>query len=96
MYVFSVLLRLTSTSVGAFVAAPVGGLLWGGGAFAFRICFQWIQAKRKGQRFDAFDRCSLTQQPPYTSGEGLFDEESEEPEEFVAPINVSPQPAKPF
>ena len=38
------------------MAAPVGGLLWGFGACALRIGWLWIQAKRKGLRFDAFDR----------------------------------------
>lgn len=94
------LLWLTSMPAGAFVAAPVGGLVWGGGAFALRVGFQWIQAKRKGHRFDAFDRPSPIQLPPYTSGAGSLDEESEqaagpeESEERVAPISVSPQRAK--
>lgn len=41
---------------GAFVAAPIGGLLWGFGACALRLGYLWIQSKRKGVRFDAFDR----------------------------------------
>ena len=85
---------LTSMSVGAFVAAPVGGLLWGGGAFALRVGLQWIQAKRKGHKFDAFDRPPITQSPPYTSGAVSSDEEHEgpqEPEEHIAPISMSPQ-----
>lgn len=95
-------LWLTSMFVGAFVAAPVGGLLWGGGAFALRVGFQWIQAKRKGHRFDAFDRPPPTQPSTYTSGAGSFDEEHEgreepaEPEERVAPISISPQKGKFF
>ena len=40
---------------GAFVAAPVGGLLWGFGAFGLRVGYQWVVAKIKGTRFDAFD-----------------------------------------
>ena len=71
------------------VAAPVGGLLWGGGAFALRVGFSWIQAKRKGRRFDAFDRPS----PP------IFDEEPEEsegPGESVAPKSHTPQGANIF
>ena len=94
-----VLLWLTSMSVGAFVAAPVGGLLWGGGAFAIRVTFQWIQAKRKGHRFDAFDRPPPTQPPPYTRGAGSVDEgheEPEEPEERVTPISISPKKRKFF
>ncbi|KAI1140998.1 hypothetical protein F5Y05DRAFT_375897 [Hypoxylon sp. FL0543] len=40
---------------GAFVAAPVGGLLWGFGALAVRLTVQYIQAKMRGTRFDALD-----------------------------------------
>lgn len=43
-------------SQGAFVAAPIGGLLWGFGAFALRVSFQWVRAKLGGGRFDSFDR----------------------------------------
>lgn len=41
---------------GAFVAAPVGGLLWGFGALALRLGIQFLIAKRKGVRFDALDK----------------------------------------
>ncbi|KAI1851916.1 hypothetical protein JX266_002769 [Neoarthrinium moseri] len=41
---------------GAFVAAPVGGILWGFGALALRLGFQFARAKMTGQRFDALDR----------------------------------------
>ncbi|KAK0749648.1 hypothetical protein B0T18DRAFT_461120 [Schizothecium vesticola] len=41
---------------GAFVAAPVGGLLWGFGALALRLGIQYTAAKVKGRRFDALDR----------------------------------------
>ena len=41
---------------GAFVAAPVGSLLWGFGALALRLSFQWVMAKKQGRRFDALDR----------------------------------------
>lgn len=44
------------SAFGAFVAAPVGGLLWGLAAFGLRIAIQWTIAKRKGTRFDAFDK----------------------------------------
>lgn len=49
---------ITDLSIGAFVAAPIGGLLWGLGAFALRIALQWTLAKLKGERFDAFDKPS--------------------------------------
>lgn len=41
---------------GAFVAAPIGGLIWATGAFILRVSFLWALAKVKGHRFDAFDR----------------------------------------
>ncbi|KAK2629645.1 hypothetical protein QTJ16_000465 [Diplocarpon rosae] len=41
---------------GAFVAAPVGGLLWGFGALAVRLTYRFIEAKIRGHRFDALDR----------------------------------------
>jgi Na+/proline symporter len=44
------------SAFGAFVAAPVGGLLWGFGALAVRLTYQYIEAKVKGRRFDALDR----------------------------------------
>lgn len=47
---------MTDLLVGAFVAAPIGGLLWGFGAFVLRIGFQWILSKLKGRRFDALDK----------------------------------------
>ncbi|KAJ3535563.1 hypothetical protein NM208_g7082 [Fusarium decemcellulare] len=43
------------SAFGAFVAAPVGGLLWGLGAFALRLSVQWVLAKVRGHRFDALD-----------------------------------------
>ena len=48
---------------GAFVAAPVGGLLWGFGTLAVRLTIQYVLAKVNGTRFDALDR------PAYLSGE---------------------------
>ena len=41
---------------GAFVAAPVGGLLWAFGAFALRLAAQFAYAKYKGHAFTALDR----------------------------------------
>ena len=51
------------SAFGAFVAAPVGGLLWALGAFALRIGYQYAEARHKGKRFDAFD------QPEYLNRE---------------------------
>jgi Na+/proline symporter len=41
---------------GAFVAAPVGGVLWALATFTLRIGSQWVYAKAKGHRFTALDR----------------------------------------
>jgi Na+/proline symporter len=41
---------------GAFVAAPVGGLLFAFAALALRLAAQWLYARAKGRRFDALDR----------------------------------------
>ncbi|KAI6716709.1 urea transporter [Diplocarpon mali] len=41
---------------GAFVAAPVGGLLWGLGALGVRLAYRFVEAKIKRHRFDALDR----------------------------------------
>ncbi|KAL8958487.1 MAG: hypothetical protein Q9193_004470 [Seirophora villosa] len=49
-------LHIADGNKGAFVAAPLGGLLWGCGAFALRVGLQWAVARARGQRFDAFNR----------------------------------------
>ncbi|KAH0558367.1 hypothetical protein GP486_004971 [Trichoglossum hirsutum] len=41
---------------GAFVAAPIGGLLWGVGALLARLSFQYIRAKVRREQFDVLDR----------------------------------------
>jgi Na+/proline symporter len=41
---------------GAFVAAPVGGILWGFGALGLRLAIQYVRARATGKRFDALDR----------------------------------------
>ena len=38
------------------MAAPVGGILWGFGALAVRLAYQFIVAKVGHKRFDALDR----------------------------------------
>ena len=62
--------------VGAFVAAPFGGLLWALGAFVLRISISWVHAKVKGHRFDAFDR-PRPLEPIDFVGRGSMDEERE-------------------
>ncbi|KAJ3466880.1 hypothetical protein MRS44_004444 [Fusarium solani] len=44
------------SAFGAFVAAPVGGILWGVGALVLRLSVQFVMAKVQGRRFDALDR----------------------------------------
>lgn len=44
------------SAFGAFVAAPVGGILWGVGALILRLSVQFVMAKVQGRRFDALDR----------------------------------------
>lgn len=44
------------SAFGAFVAAPVGGLLWAAAAFVLRVSVLWFRSKITGARFDAFDR----------------------------------------
>ncbi|KAL8759560.1 MAG: hypothetical protein Q9199_000683 [Rusavskia elegans] len=72
------------SAFGAFVAAPVGGLLWGFGAFALRISVQWILAKVRGHRFDAFDRPPIAD-PSFLTGprERSSDENDREPAPIV-------------
>ena len=70
----------TENVAGAFVAAPIGGLLWGSGAFAVRVGVQWILAKVRGHRFEAFDR-PLVADPSFLTGsdDRPSDEDGREP-----------------
>lgn len=43
------------SAFGAFVAAPVGALLWAGACWCVRIGGLWIIARVKGERFSALD-----------------------------------------
>lgn len=58
---------------GAFVAAPVGGLIAGFLACGLRIGFLWCRARVQGRRFDALDR------PVYLEGEDDVAETVHEP-----------------
>ena len=82
------------------MAAPIGGLLWGFGAFLLRISFLWIIAKRRGVRFDALDRPPPAEPAIYTGAhEGSTDEEREareEREENEPAFQVKPQKGKFF
>ncbi|OTB07314.1 hypothetical protein M426DRAFT_71733 [Hypoxylon sp. CI-4A] len=55
---------------GAFVAAPIGGLLWGFGALAMRLVVQYTLSKVRGTRFDALDYPAIV--PPDDSDAVAF------------------------
>lgn len=64
------------SAFGAFLAAPVGGLVWGFGACALRLAVQWIRARVKGERFTALDKPIAPPAPAfYTGGDRLEGEE---------------------
>ena len=67
------------SAFGAFVAAPFGGLLWGFGALAVRLSFQWLIAKVKGQRFDSLDK------PAYLSRS-----QSVDANEYTDSVDIAP------
>ncbi|KAI9740108.1 MAG: hypothetical protein M1818_004859 [Claussenomyces sp. TS43310] len=50
------------SAFGAFVCAPVGGLLWGFGALALRLSFQFVHSKWKGHSFDSLNRPAYLEQ----------------------------------
>ena len=63
------------SAFGAFIAAPVGGMLWGFGALALRLTMQWILARSKGHHFDAFDRPDSAASPAsYLGGNSPLEE----------------------
>jgi len=66
------------SAFGAFVAAPIGGLLWGAGALGLRLAWQWFAAKRKGVRFDALDKPVYLQRHLGVDGAGEYVEDSTE------------------
>ena len=63
---------------GAFVAAPVGGLIFAAVAFALRIAFQWTMARSRGHHFNAFDR-------PVVIATPRAPDSDEEPATYSAP-----------
>lgn len=62
---------------GAFVAAPVGGLLWGVAALSTRLAYRFIQAKSKGHRFDALDRPEYLSQPVRVTSECITSDQTQ-------------------
>ncbi|KAF1982857.1 hypothetical protein K402DRAFT_339522 [Aulographum hederae CBS 113979] len=66
---------------GAFVAAPVGGMLFGIGGLVLRLGFLWGRAKWAGTRFEALDRPAPMNPGAFVGGFG--DEGSEDGAEDV-------------
>jgi hypothetical protein len=66
---------------GAFVAAPLGGLIWGFGALVLRLAIQYVMARAKGRRFDALDRPAYLDASSYSGqdvgGDGGVGDETE-------------------
>jgi hypothetical protein len=58
---------------GAFVAAPVGGLIFGAIACASRLAVLWILAKKRGMRFAALDRPMHMRGVEYVDNAGVGD-----------------------
>ncbi|KAG6303297.1 hypothetical protein E4U09_000389 [Claviceps aff. purpurea] len=57
------------STFGAFVAGPLGGIVWGFGALGLRLSFQYLKAKYRHERFDALDRPAIA----LTSGDSDVD-----------------------
>ena len=77
--------RCTDNTLGAFVAAPIGGLFWGFGSFALRIACLWIAAKVKGHRFEAFDHPRPLEAADYVGRRNV----SEEDQQHIANVEAS-------
>ena len=61
------------SAFGAFVAAPVGGILWAIAAFGLRIGVLWIKSKVRHERFTAFDRPIVRAGPEFYTGGTIGD-----------------------
>lgn len=71
------------SAFGAFVAAPVGGLLWAGGAFVIRLGVQWCWAKYRHERFTALEKPAAPDASMYTGRRGSSGHEVSTDEEGV-------------
>ena len=58
---------------GAFVAAPVGGMLWAFGALALRLAALWVKARVTGKRFDALDKPVKIEREHAAEGQYAYD-----------------------
>lgn len=89
---------------GAFVAAPVGGLLFALAALTTRVVCQWIYAKATRKPFTAFQKPDTTVVPSFYTGrveddEQLVEEYRDEEEEesngqHVQPVKVTAHQSK--
>ncbi|KAH7057330.1 hypothetical protein B0J12DRAFT_654201 [Macrophomina phaseolina] len=84
------------SAFGAFVAAPVGGLLWAGACWCLRVGGTWIVARVKGERFAALDRPETSVSATESAsgegtalGRGVRDEEG-----YGSVSRVQAEPAK--
>jgi hypothetical protein len=70
-----VLVITNDSFTGAFVAAPIGGILWAFAACGLRLAVQYIMARVKGHRFDALDR-PLPHFNPTDAAESTMEQEA--------------------
>jgi hypothetical protein len=75
------------SAFGAFVAAPVGGLLWGFGALGVRLAYQFIAARITGRRFDALDRPAHSDTLIHTEPEYAGNEAREDAEDGIVTVD---------
>lgn len=70
----------------------MGGLLWASAAFTLRIACQFVLAKVRGGRFEAFDRPSRLQSSVFVPTE--TSDEDEDEDVGAVPITSVAAPAK--
>ncbi|KAL9114214.1 MAG: hypothetical protein Q9227_001636 [Pyrenula ochraceoflavens] len=75
---------------GAFLAAPIGGLLWGFGALALRLAFQLAHAKIKGHRFDGLDKPMSYPPAHFDTADAGLDEDRNELDNDTEHIDSKP------
>lgn len=76
---------------GAFVAAPVGGMLFGIAALILRLCVLWIQSRITGKRFSALDKPIVHDATPASSIYGGADEVEPGEASQVSEVVVKPK-----
>ncbi|KAI9831481.1 MAG: hypothetical protein M1826_003371 [Phylliscum demangeonii] len=77
------------SAFGAFVVAPLGGLLWGAAACALRLAVRYALAKRRGTRFAALDRPPPLQlRAPHPAGDVVVVADADRDDHELAAANV--------